>query len=108
MEKIKEIWGHIVVSFQTLYYIAMYGLIRAEERLEKEKKTLKEELSKMKLMVDITPGVCGDDSHAFILEGPEEGMTVIGETTYHWYGGCPRCVAEKLEELKNVTKNQKR
>ena len=106
MERVRDIWGYIVTSFQVVYYIARYGLEDAGDLIDKELKAVKKELKEK--FIDITPGVCGNDSHQHILEMPESGMMIVGETTYHWYGGCPRCVAEKLEELKNVAKDQKR
>ena len=62
-------------------------------------------MEKERRFVDITPGVCGDNLHHHILEGPEEGMAVINGVTYSWHGGCPLCVDEKLKELENVTKD---
>lgn len=50
--------------------------------------------------VNITPGICGYTSHMNIIEGPEEGIAEIGGQWYSWFGGCPRCVEDKLEELR--------
>lgn len=53
-----------------------------------------------KKYIDITPGICGYNSHMYIIEGPEEGIAEIDGQWYHWFGGCPRCVDNKLEELR--------
>ena len=50
-------------------------------------------------LIDITPGVCGNNDHFRVLEGPTEGSIMLGGIRYHWHGGCPRCVDEKVKEL---------
>lgn len=60
-------------------------------------------MEKERRFVDITPGVCGDNSHHYILQSPEAGMVEIDGVTYSWYGGCIMCVDKKLKELENVT-----
>lgn len=62
--------------------------------------------SEMRELVDITPGVCGHNSHQRTLEGSEEGSAVIGGKIYCWHGGCPRCVDIKLNEIREIERKK--
>lgn len=57
---------------------------------------------KNKKSIDITPSICVVSSHQYQLAGPEEGMAKINGQRYHWWGGCPLCVDDKLKEIEKA------
>ena len=65
---------------------------------------IKASLSTTMFPIDITPGVCGDDSHA--LASSESGSVVIGGRAYYWNGGCSACVDEKIASIQHAEKGK--
>jgi hypothetical protein len=52
-------------------------------------------------MVNITPGICGVNSHQSTLTGLEDGCVNINGTYYYWYGGCHECIEDTLKEVRS-------
>ena len=50
-------------------------------------------------MVNITPGVCGNNKHMRLMMGEEDGYFEHNGTEYFWHGGCPACVDERIKSI---------